>query len=30
MQSLGLRLEKRKTAVGVLVVDSIGKTPTEN
>jgi uncharacterized protein (TIGR03435 family) len=30
MQSLGLRLEKRKTAVGVLVVDSIEKTPMEN
>lgn len=30
MQSLGLRLVRRKTAVGVLVVDSIEKTPTEN
>lgn len=30
MQSLGLRLEKRKTAAEVLVVDSIVKTPTEN
>ena len=30
MQSLGLRLRKRKTAVDVLVVDRIQKTPTEN
>jgi uncharacterized protein (TIGR03435 family) len=30
VQSLGLRLEKRRTAVGVLVVDSIEKMPTEN
>jgi uncharacterized protein (TIGR03435 family) len=30
MQSLGLRLEKRKTMVEVLVVDSIATTPTEN
>jgi uncharacterized protein (TIGR03435 family) len=30
MQSLGLRLEKRKTAAEVLVVDRIVKTPTEN
>ena len=27
---LGLRLERRKLPVSILVVDSIGKTPTEN
>jgi uncharacterized protein (TIGR03435 family) len=30
MQSLGLRLEKRKSAVKILVVDGIEKTPTAN
>lgn len=30
MQRLGLRIEKRKTAVAVLVVDRIERTPSEN
>jgi len=29
-EQLGLRLEKRKGPVEVLVVDHIGKSPTEN
>ena len=29
-EQLGLRLEPRKLPVSILVVDSIGKTPTEN
>jgi len=30
LQRLGLRLEKRKASVEVLVIDHLEKTPTEN